>query len=115
MFINLLGVKLSIERPLFEGLVEIYGISRGQAKEICSILGVSLRAPYISLNNKKRKRFRSLINNMVLGPQLLQLKYRNIKNLKVIRSYRGYRHKFKLPIRGQRSRTNAKTRRKGII
>jgi small subunit ribosomal protein S13 len=114
MFISLYGIKISIKKPLFEGLVSIYGINRGQAQAICSILGISLVAPYHILNNKKRKRLRFIMKNMLLGPRLLQLKFQNIKNLKSIRSYRGLRHKFKLPVRGQRSRTNAKTRRKGI-
>jgi len=115
MFISLFGVKINIKEPLSKGLVTIYGINRAQAKFICFALGISIGAPYFVLNNKKRKRFRRILRNMVLGPRLLQLKLKNIKNLKSIKSYRGFRHKFKLPVRGQRSRTNAKTRRKGIL
>ena len=115
MFISLYGVKININEPLSKGLVKIYGINRGQVDSLCSILGISLRTPYLLLNNKKRKKIRRFLKNMIIGPRLVQLKLKNIKNLKIIKSYRGYRHKFKLPVRGQRSRTNAKTRRKGIL
>jgi small subunit ribosomal protein S13 len=114
MFISLLGVKININESLYKGLIYIYGMGRHQAGEICLVLGISKSASFNSLTLKKRKKFRLLLKNMVLGPRLLQIKMKNIKFLKSIKSYRGFRHKFKLSIRGQRTRTNAKTRRKGI-
>ena len=112
MFISFFGVKICVNSPLFKGLTNIYGINRSQAKALCCILGISTITPYKILSSRKRKRVRELFKSMVLGPRLLQMKFHNIKILKSTRSYRGFRHKFKLPVRGQRSRTNAKTQKK---
>jgi len=114
MLVVLLGIKIKREDPLFYSLTGIYGIGQNQSNAICNILGLSVTASFDSLSSKKRKKLRKLLRNMLLGTPLLQEKFKNIKLLKSIRSYRGFRHLKKLPIRGQRSRSNAKTRRKGI-
>jgi len=115
MLVNFLGIKINVEDPLVKSLKNFYGMGKHQVKALCCILGLSLNISFKHLNVKKRKKLRNLLRKMVFGSNLLKIKLNFIENLKSNGSFKGFRHKKNLPVRGQRTRSNACTRRKGII
>jgi len=114
MVVVIFGVKVKADEPLYKSLSKVYGIGVNQSQAICSLFGLSKSFSYSGLNIKKRKKLRKILRKMLFGTQLLQKKRSQIEMLKDINTYRGFRHKKKLPVRGQRTRSNARTRRNGI-
>ena len=82
----------------------------GYNYEICNFFGISKLVRIFFLRIKKK--LRSLLKKTVFGTQLFQKKIEAINSLKGLKTYRGFRHKKKLPVRGQRTRSNARTCRK---
>lgn len=113
MVVVIFGVKVKADEPLYKSLSKIYGIGSNQSQSICSLFGVSKSFSYSDLNIKKRKKLRKVLRKMFFGTQLLQKKRGFIDILKDLNTYRGFRHKKKLPVRGQRTRSNARTCRNG--
>jgi len=112
--IILCGKKISLDKPVFYGLTSIFGLGYSQSLEICKSLGLSKTATFSFLSLKKKKKLQYILNNMVLGTARFHKKLNSINFLKKINSYRGWRHKKRLPVRGQRTKTNRRTRQKGI-
>ncbi|HMP27978.1 MAG TPA: 30S ribosomal protein S13 [Saprospiraceae bacterium] len=98
--LNMVKIKL----PIFEN------IGKESKREVCARLGVPI-GRFLDWELKEHVESCSLINNHAE----LFLKQQNIKTLQLISSYRGHRHSLNMPVRGQRTHSNSKTRRKRKI
>jgi small subunit ribosomal protein S13 len=108
------GVDIPNDKPTFISLQYLYGIGDVKAFEICFSLGLNPRRRARELTDDELARISNLLDKeFVVEGQLRRVVQQNIGRLKDIQSYRGYRHRRNLPVRGQRTRTNARTR-KGI-
>lgn len=113
------GVDLPANKRIEIGLTYIYGIGRPQANNILAAAGVSVNTKVRELNDDEVNKIRKVIEEQyrVEGDLRKEISF-NIKRLMEIGSYRGLRHRRGLPTRGQRTHTNARTRkgpRRGAI
>ena len=106
------GVDLPREKKLEIGLTYIFGIGRATAREILESTGVSADQRVRDLNDADTNRLRQAIETdyRVEGALRTEIAM-NIKRLMDIGSYRGIRHRRGLPVRGQRTHTNARTKK----
>ena len=106
------GVDLPPNKRVEIGLTYIYGIGRTQSARILNESGVSLDTKVRELNDDEINKIRKLIEEQhrVEGDLRKETSF-NIKRLMEIGSYRGLRHRRGLPTRGQRTHTNARTRK----
>ncbi|MDY0151386.1 MAG: 30S ribosomal protein S13 [Candidatus Cloacimonas sp.] len=109
---HIAGIELPRTKRLFIGLTYIYGIGRTIAKDICKKANIDEMKKVADLNIEEEKILRDIIQNeyVVEGSLRTQVAM-NIKRLMEIGCYRGMRHKRGLPVRGQRTHTNARTRK----
>jgi small subunit ribosomal protein S13 len=106
------GVDLPRDKRVEIGLTYIYGIGLTRSKEILAQTGVNPDTRVKDLNDTDVAALRNTIeSNYQVEGDLRRLEAMNIKRLVDIGSYRGRRHRMGLPVRGQRTRTNARTRR----
>jgi small subunit ribosomal protein S13 len=113
------GVDLPPNKRIEIGLTYIYGIGRSRANAILSAAGVNLDTKVRDLNDEETNKIRKIIEEQhrVEGDLRKEISF-NIKRLMEVGSYRGFRHRRGLPVRGQRTHTNARTRkgpRRGAI
>ena len=106
------GVDLPREKRVDIGLTYIYGIGRTSAARILEEAGIDPATRVKDLTEEEAGRIRKIIDNeyMVEGDLRREVSL-NIKRLMEIGSYRGIRHRRGLPVRGQRTKTNARTRK----
>lgn len=110
--VRIAGVDLPLDKRIVVALTYIYGIGPTSAKKILELTKVEPDTRTKDLSESDVKRISSLItNDYKVEGELRQNVFKNIKRLKDIRCYRGIRHKLGLPVRGQRTRTNAVTRK----
>ena len=106
------GVDLPKNKPVEIGLTYIYGIGRSTSRGICEKAGIPLLKRVAELNDEEVAKIRSIIQSDYKVEGALRSEVQmNIKRLMDIGSYRGLRHRKGLPLRGQRTRTNARTRK----
>lgn len=106
------GVDLPNDKRVEIGLTYIYGIGRSRSNEILELSGVDPDKKVDSLTEEEITRVRMLIDrNYRVEGDLRREVEENIRRLQDIGSYRGLRHRRSLPVRGQRTKTNARTRR----
>ncbi|HOY46911.1 MAG TPA: 30S ribosomal protein S13 [Candidatus Dojkabacteria bacterium] len=105
------GVELPNEKRAEIGLTYIFGIGPATAAKILKFTNVSPDTRIKDLSEAEVQRLANQIKTLVIEGDLRQKIFRDIKRLKDIKSYRGNRHKLGLPVRGQRTRTNAITRK----
>ncbi len=106
------GVDLPKNKRAVIGLTYIYGIGKSLSKKILDEAGVDENIRIGDLNDDQVKGIRTIIQNQVKVEGALKSEINmNIKRLMDINSTRGYRHRRGLPVRGQRSKTNARTRK----
>ncbi len=105
------GVDLPKNKRGFVGLTYIYGVGRTTAKEILSKAGVDEFKKVGEWTDSEIARIRQVIQDYKVEGQLRSEVQMNIKRLMDIGCYRGLRHRRGLPVRGQRTRTNARTRK----
>ena len=104
------GVDLPNEKRVEIGLTYVYGIGRSRSNEILSKSGISPDTRCRDLTESEVSRLRELIDGeYVVEGDLRRDLAMNIKRLQESGSYRGMRHRRGLPVRGQRTRTNART------
>ncbi len=104
------GVNITEKKSLFIALTDIYGIGLNRSKKICEATSIDNNTKVINLNEEQLQSIRDFISaNYVVETDLRKTVRNNIKRLMMIQCYRGTRHKMKLPLRGQRTHTNAKT------
>nr|QCI07424.1 ribosomal protein S13 [Leiomenia cribrosa] len=106
------GVDLPKNKRIENGLTYIYGIGLSRSQEILKKAHINPNTLINSLNDEQIVAIRKILsNNYQIEGDLRRLESMNIKRLMEINSYRGKRHRIGLPLRGQRTRTNARTRR----
>jgi len=108
------GVTVSNDKQLAYALPLIFGIGPTRAKEILNKAGVALTKKGSELTGDEEQKIRSLAEAFVIEGELRREIGQNIKRLKDIRSARGERHAKGLPVRGQRTKTNSRTRRGNV-
>lgn len=109
----LLNLDLKNNKKLIFLLKDIYGIGYLFAKNICKSLGYDFNTRMNQLTEADLNKINSLITikyKYVIDTELKKQKYDNIQEMKDMKSYRGIRHSYGLPVNGQRTHTNAKTR-----
>jgi small subunit ribosomal protein S13 len=106
------GIDLPKGKRAVIGLTYIYGIGRTSAQHILAEAGVDVNKRVADLNDDEVARIRSIITaDYKVEGSLRSETQMNIKRLMDINSYRGLRHRKGLPVRGQRTRTNSRTRK----
>ena len=106
------GVNLPNQKRLEIGLTYIFGVGQPTAQQICAALGLSPDTKVRDLTEDEVAKLRDYIDEHVqVEGDLRRERTQAIKRLQEIGSYRGLRHRRALPTRGQRTRTNARTRR----
>ena len=106
------GVDLPRDKRIEIGLTYIYGIGLSRSQEILDETGVNPDTRVKDLSDADVAALRSMVqNNYQVEGDLRRLEAMNIKRLMDIGTYRGRRHRMGLPVRGQQTRTNARTRR----
>ncbi|HOO74025.1 MAG TPA: 30S ribosomal protein S13 [Tepiditoga sp.] len=109
---RILGVEIPNNKKLFVALRYIYGIGPNRAMEILDATGIDPEKKANELDSDEVSKITHYINeNFKVEGDLRQDINRDIKRLIEIGSYRGYRHKNKLPVRGQKTHANARTRK----
>ena len=105
------GVNLPNQKRLEVGLTYIYGIGQPTARQICAALGLSPDQKVRDLTDEEVTRLRQHIDTLQVEGDLRRERQQAIKRLGEIGSYRGIRHRRGLPVNGQRTKTNARTRK----
>jgi len=105
------GVDLPRDKRIEIGLTYIYGIGRSRANEILKKANVNPDTRVKDLTEAEVNALRSVIDGYTVEGDLRREVALNIKRLREINCYRGIRHRRGLPVRGQRTKTNARTRK----
>ncbi len=106
------GVNIPREKRVEIGLTYIFGIGRSTATKICGELSISSLTKVRDLTDEEVARLRAFIDaNVQVEGDLRRERSGNIKRLMEIGCYRGIRHRRGLPVHGQRTKTNARTRK----
>ena len=106
------GVNLPNQKRLEIGLTYIYGIGQPTARRICAALGLSVDEKVRDLTDDEITKLREYIDqNLQVEGDLRRERTQAIKRLSEIGAYRGIRHRRGLPVNGQRTKTNARTRK----
>ncbi len=106
------GVTIPAEKQIWVSLTYVYGIGPKTSKDILAKAKVEETARVKDLTDAEIARIQDVINNdLIVEGELQRIVSGNIKRLKDIKAYRGVRHAASLPSRGQRTKTNARTRR----
>ncbi len=105
------GVNIPNHQHAEIALTAIYGIGRSRAKHICAAAGINGATKIKDLGDAEMDKLRELIGQFAVEGDLRREVTMSIKRLMDLGCYRGVRHRRGLPVRGQRTRTNARTRK----
>jgi len=105
------GINIPPHKHTEIGLTSIYGIGRTTAQKICTKSGVPFDRKVKDLTDADLEKIREEIGRMTIEGDLRREMSINIKRLMDLGCYRGFRHRRGLPVRGQRTKTNARTRK----
>ena len=105
------GVNIPNHQHAEVALTSIYGIGRNRARAICDAAGVNRSAKVKDLSDSEMDRLRELVGRYTVEGDLRREVTMSIKRLMDLGCYRGLRHRRGLPVRGQRTHTNARTRK----
>jgi len=105
------GVNIPNHQHAEVALTAIYGIGRGRARAICVAVGINTAAKIKDLSDSDMDKLREQVAKFVTEGDLRREISMNIKRLMDLGTWRGKRHRAGLPMRGQRTRTNARTRK----
>ena len=109
---RLLGVDIPNNRPIVISLTYLYGVGPHIARELLRKAGIEMMVRAKDLKEDELARLAGLLDNdYIVEGQLRRQVNQNIARLREIGCYRGLRHRRGLPVRGQRTRTNARTRK----
>ncbi len=109
---RLLGVDIPNDRPTFVALTYLYGVGPRTSRVLCHDAGIDPSVRARDLREDELGRLAALLDkDYVVEGQLRRQQNQNIIRLRDIGCYRGLRHRRGLPVRGQRTRTNARTRK----
>ncbi len=105
------GVNIPVQKHTWSGLTHIYGIGRSRAFGICDAAGVKPETKIRDLTEAEIEGIRAQIATLAVEGDLRREVAMNIKRLMDLGCYRGIRHRRGLPVRGQQTKTNARTRK----
>jgi small subunit ribosomal protein S13 len=105
------GINIPMNKHVWVGLTHIYGVGRSRARTACAAAGVSPTTKVKDLTETEINAIRSQIAKFAVEGDLRRETSMNIKRLMDLGAWRGIRHRRGLPVRGQRTRTNARTRK----
>lgn len=108
---RIFGITIPDEKQAQYALTEIYGIGLSRAQSLLDTAGIARDTKTKDTSEEDEKKLRDLIEKLTLEGDLRREKSQNIKRLIDINAYRGSRHSRSLPSRGQRTKTNNRTRR----
>ena len=108
------GITIPDNKRIEFGLTAIYGIGRSRALSILKQTGIDPSSRPKELGAVAENKIRAIVETLKTEGDLKRLVSGNIKRLKDIKSYRGTRHLKKLPVRGQRTKTNSRTVRGNV-
>ncbi len=109
---RLLGVDIPNDRPTVVSLTYLYGVGRHISRELCHKAGIDPQAKARDLHEDELARLAALLDkDYVVEGQLRRQVVQNVSRMRDIACYRGLRHRRGLPVHGQRTRTNARTRK----
>jgi small subunit ribosomal protein S13 len=105
------GINIPMNKHVWVGLTHIYGVGRSRAQLLCEAAGINPTTKVKDLTEQEVSAIRSQLAKFPVEGDLRREVSMNIKRLMDLGSYRGMRHRRGLPVRGQRTRTNARTRK----
>jgi len=105
------GINLPVNKHIEIALTSIYGIGRSRAQEICDAADVARNTKVRDLTEDQADKLRTEVGKLTVEGDLRREVSMNIKRLMDLGCYRGIRHRRGLPLRGQRTSTNARTRK----
>ena len=105
------GINIPMNKHVWVGLTSIYGVGRTQARKACESAGVKPETKVKDLTEAEVAALRTAVGRLPVEGDLRREVSMNIKRLMDMRCYRGLRHRSGLPVRGQRTKTNARTRK----
>lgn len=105
------GVNIPDHKHVIIALTSIYGIGRNTSKKICEATGINTSVKVQDLTEEHLEALRNEISKITVEGDLRRVVSMNIKRLMDLGCYRGLRHRRGLPLRGQRTKTNARTRK----
>ena len=105
------GVNIPVQKHTWVGLTHIYGIGKTRAYKICNAAGVAPETKIRDLTESEIESIRSEVAKIAVEGDLRREVAMNIKRLMDLGCYRGLRHRRGLPVRGQQTKTNARTRK----
>jgi len=111
---RILGITVPNEKRLEIGLTCLYGIGVSSARKILKQVGIDCGKKAKDLTSDEENKIRAVVEKILIEGNLKREIAANIKRLKDIKSYRGIRHIKRLPVRGQRTKTNSRTIRGNV-
>ena len=105
------GINIPPHKHAEIGLTSIFGVGRSTAQKICTAVGITYAKKIKDLTDGDLEKIRDEVNKLTIEGDLRREISMNIKRLMDLGCYRGLRHRRGLPLRGQRTRTNARTRK----
>jgi small subunit ribosomal protein S13 len=105
------GVNLPVQKHTWVGLTSVYGIGKARALDICAAAGVNPETKIRDLTEVEVETIRAEVARFPVEGDLRREVAMNIKRLMDLGCYRGMRHRRGLPVRGQQTKTNARTRK----
>jgi small subunit ribosomal protein S13 len=105
------GVNIPLNKRVEIGMTYIYGVGRSTSNELLAKVGVSPDTYVRDLTEDEVSKLRDAVEDLVVEGDLRRERSQNIKRLMEIGCYRGVRHRRGLPVRGQKTKTNARTRK----
>ncbi len=111
---RILGINIPEDKRLEIGLTALFGVGRSRAQKILKEAKVEFGSRPKDLSPEKENDIRKLVESYKIEGDLKREVSANVKRLKDIKAYRGMRHSRSLPVRGQRTKTNSRTRRGNI-
>lgn len=111
---RILGITIPDEKRLEYGLTVLYGVGLSAARKILDQASIDRGIRAKKLTPDQENKIRALIESMTIEGNLKREISANIKRLKDVKSYRGIRHIKRLPVRGQRTKTNSRTIRGNV-
>jgi small subunit ribosomal protein S13 len=105
------GINIPLNKRVEIGLTYVYGIGRSTSNEVLTQAGVDPDTYVKDLTEDEVRKIRERVDDLLVEGDLRREQSQNIKRLMEIGSYRGLRHRRGLPVNGQRTKTNARTRK----
>lgn len=111
---RILGITVPNEKRLEIGLTCLYGIGISRARKILDQVGIDHGKKAKDLTSDEENKIRTIVESITIEGNLKREISANIKRLKDIKAHRGVRHMKRLPVRGQRTKTNSRTVRGNV-